>query len=246
MKKTLALFVLMAVSVAAIVFTAVHGQNDNSNSSRFRRTRAEKRIANQYIVVLKDDVEDVEGEATRLSRIFGGDRNETHTYHRALKGFPCACRRNKRRGWLMIRVSPSSKKIPLSVWAQLRPAPHGDSTASISGTCRSTQPIPSTPPVPASARTSSTPAFARRTLNSAALVVLQLRSTTVSAPMTVMVTALTSPAQSAVQPSAWQRTLRSSPSAFSAPTAAAPIQASSPVWISLRRTIRRANQPSPT
>jgi len=70
-----------------VVFTAVHGQNANSNSSRFRRLSAEKRIPNQYIVVLKDDVADVEGEAIRLSRDFGGDRNGAHTYQRALKGF---------------------------------------------------------------------------------------------------------------------------------------------------------------
>ena len=87
MKKTLALFVLTALAVAAVVFTAVHGQNANSNSSRFRRLNAEKRIPNQYIVVLKDDVADVEGEAIRLSRDFGGDRNGAHTYQRALKGF---------------------------------------------------------------------------------------------------------------------------------------------------------------
>ena len=87
MKKTLALFVLTALAVAAVVFTAVHGQNANSNSSRFRRLSAEKRIPNQYIVVLKDDVADVEGEAIRLSRDFGGDRNGAHTYQRALKGF---------------------------------------------------------------------------------------------------------------------------------------------------------------
>ena len=87
MKKTLALFVLTALAVAAVVFTAVHGQNANSNSSKFRRLRAEKRIPSQYIVVLKDDVADVEGEAIRLSRDFGGDRNGAHTYQRALKGF---------------------------------------------------------------------------------------------------------------------------------------------------------------
>ncbi|HEU4434602.1 MAG TPA: S8 family peptidase [Pyrinomonadaceae bacterium] len=87
MKKTLALFVFTALAVAAVVFTAVHGQNANSNSSRFRRLSAEKRIPNQYIVVLKDDVADVEGEAIRLSRDFGGDRNGAHTYQRALKGF---------------------------------------------------------------------------------------------------------------------------------------------------------------
>jgi subtilisin family serine protease len=83
MKKTLALFALVALSVAVVVLTAVHGQN--GNSSKFRRTSADKRIANQYIVVLKDNVADVESEAIRLSRDFGGNRE--HTYHRAIKGF---------------------------------------------------------------------------------------------------------------------------------------------------------------
>jgi subtilisin family serine protease len=84
MKKTLALFALVAISVAAVVLTAVHGQN---GGPKFRRLRADKRIANQYIVVLKDNVADVEGEAIRLSRDFGGDRNGGHTYSRAIKGF---------------------------------------------------------------------------------------------------------------------------------------------------------------
>jgi subtilisin family serine protease len=70
-----------------VVLTTVHGQNPNSNSSKFRRVRADKRIANQYIVVLKDDVADVETEAINLARDFDGDRNGGHTYHRALKGF---------------------------------------------------------------------------------------------------------------------------------------------------------------
>lgn len=86
MKKTLALFVLVALSVAVVVFTAAHGQNSNGNG-KFRRARADKRIANQYIVVLKDDTVDVEGESVRLSREFGGDRNGGQTYERALKGF---------------------------------------------------------------------------------------------------------------------------------------------------------------
>jgi len=85
MKKTLAVFALVAISVAVVVLTAVHGQNNNGN--KFRRLRADKKIANQYIVVLKDDVADVDGEAHRLSRDFGGDRNNGQTYHRALKGF---------------------------------------------------------------------------------------------------------------------------------------------------------------
>jgi subtilisin family serine protease len=87
MKKTLALFALVVISVAVVVLTTVHGQNPNSNSSKFRRVRADTRIANQYIVVLKDDVADVETEAINLARDFDGDRNGGHTYHRALKGF---------------------------------------------------------------------------------------------------------------------------------------------------------------
>ncbi|MCA1577461.1 MAG: S8 family peptidase [Acidobacteria bacterium] len=86
MKKTLVLFALVALSVAVVVLTSVQGQNQNAQA-KFRRQRAEKRIPNQYIVVLKDDVADVEGESIRLSREFGGDRNGGHTYQRALKGF---------------------------------------------------------------------------------------------------------------------------------------------------------------
>ena len=85
MKKTLALFALVAVSVAVLVFTAVHGQNNGLG--KFRRQRADKRIDSQYIVVLKDDVTDVDAEALRLARDFGGDRNGGHTYQAAIKGF---------------------------------------------------------------------------------------------------------------------------------------------------------------
>src|ERR1043166_280490 len=84
MKKTLALFALVSISVAVLVFTAVHGQNNGLG--KFRRQRADKRIANQYIVVLKDNVTDVDGEALRLARDFGGDRNGGQTYHAAIKG----------------------------------------------------------------------------------------------------------------------------------------------------------------
>ena len=84
MKKTLAVFALVAISVAVVVFTAVQGQN---GGPKFRRMRADKKIANQYIVVLKDDVADVDGEAHRLARDFDGDRSGGHTYHRAIKGF---------------------------------------------------------------------------------------------------------------------------------------------------------------
>ena len=85
MKKTLALFALVAISVAAVVLTAVHGQNNPA--AKFRRLRADKRIPNQYIVVLKDDVADVDMEATRLSRDYAGEREGGHTYHKAIKGF---------------------------------------------------------------------------------------------------------------------------------------------------------------
>jgi subtilisin family serine protease len=85
MKKTLARFALVTLSIAALVFTAVHGQNNGLG--KFRRQRADKRINNQYIVVFKDDVTDVDGEALRLARDFGGDRNGGYTYHAAIKGF---------------------------------------------------------------------------------------------------------------------------------------------------------------
>src|ERR1043166_4817782 len=85
MKKTLALFALVAISVAVVVFTAAHGQNNGLG--KFRRQSPDKRVKDQYIVVLKDNVSDVDGEALRLARDFGGDRNGGHTYHTAIKGF---------------------------------------------------------------------------------------------------------------------------------------------------------------
>ena len=87
MKKTLSLFALLAICVSVVVLTTVHGQAPNSNAAKFRRTSPDKRIPNQYIVVLKNDVDDVESEALRLSRDFGGDRGNGFTYHRAIKGF---------------------------------------------------------------------------------------------------------------------------------------------------------------
>src|SRR6476660_6840216 len=87
MKKTLSLFALLAICIAVVVLTTVHGQNTHGNAGKFRRTSPDKRIPNQYIVVLKDDVNDVDSEALRLSRDFGGDRGGGFTYHRALKGF---------------------------------------------------------------------------------------------------------------------------------------------------------------
>ena len=87
MKKTLSLFALLAICVSVVVLTTVHGQAPNSNAAKFRRTSPDKRIPNQYIVVLKNDVDDVESEALRLSRDFGGDRGNGFTYHQAIKGF---------------------------------------------------------------------------------------------------------------------------------------------------------------
>src|SRR5689334_20294364 len=87
MKKTLLLFTLLAICVSVVVLTTVHGQAPNSNAAKFRRTSPDKRIPNQYIVVLKNDVDDVESEALRLARDFGGDRNGGQTYHKAIKGF---------------------------------------------------------------------------------------------------------------------------------------------------------------
>ncbi|HEY2963183.1 MAG TPA: S8 family peptidase, partial [Pyrinomonadaceae bacterium] len=87
MKKRIALFALVAMSVAVVVLTAVHGQDSNPGLGKFRRQRADKRIPDQYIVVLKNNVADVESEAVRLSRDFGGDRQGGHTYEHAIKGF---------------------------------------------------------------------------------------------------------------------------------------------------------------
>ncbi|HJT68183.1 MAG TPA: S8 family peptidase [Pyrinomonadaceae bacterium] len=87
MKKTLLLFALLAICVSVVVLTTVHGQNAHSSAAKLRRTTPEKRIPNQYIVVLNNDAGDVEAEALRLSRDFGGDRGGGFTYHRAIKGF---------------------------------------------------------------------------------------------------------------------------------------------------------------
>src|SRR6185369_14945196 len=78
------LAVVAALGLAASVpsFRKVHGQNPN----KFRRTHPDKKIRDQYIVVLRDDA-DPDVEAIRLSRDFSGDRNGGHTFHRALKGF---------------------------------------------------------------------------------------------------------------------------------------------------------------
>lgn len=76
--------VVLALVVCASIpsLITVRGQNPN----RFRRTNPDKKIRDQYIVVLKDDA-DPDVESIRLSRDFSGDRNGGHTFRRALKGF---------------------------------------------------------------------------------------------------------------------------------------------------------------
>ena len=85
MKKILVLFSLLVLCVVVIVLTAVHGQEDSSN--KFRRTVVDRRIPGQYIVVLKNNIADVDLEASRLAQNYFGDRANGHTYRRALKGF---------------------------------------------------------------------------------------------------------------------------------------------------------------
>src|SRR3989442_14445703 len=83
MKKLFSLLALIFVCAAILILTTVHGQN--SNAGKFRR--ADKRIPNHYIVVLKDNVADVDSEATKLSQDYSGDCGNEHTYGRALKAF---------------------------------------------------------------------------------------------------------------------------------------------------------------
>jgi subtilisin family serine protease len=90
MKRVLALFTLIALLAVIVAFTVASsstGASSSGGQEKFRRTHPDKKIANQYIVVLKDTVGDVDAEAVRLSRDYAGDRGGGHTYRRALKGF---------------------------------------------------------------------------------------------------------------------------------------------------------------
>src|SRR5215813_12653005 len=80
----LTLGVVIALAICATIpsLITVRGQNPN----KFRRTHPDKRIRDQYIVVLKNDA-DPDTESIRLSRDFSGDRNGGQTFRRALKGF---------------------------------------------------------------------------------------------------------------------------------------------------------------
>ena len=99
MKKALVL--LLATSMCAMLVTSVlvraqtpvatvrpQGKPDSAErGAKYRRAPAEKRVPDQYIVVLNDDVQDVEEEAARLVVEHGGSRHQQHTYRRAVKGF---------------------------------------------------------------------------------------------------------------------------------------------------------------
>ena len=85
MKRTLVFFALVAVCAAIAGLTGASSQDNGSG--KFRRTRPEKRIQDQYIVVLKNSVADVDLESAKLSQTYFGDRSGGHTFHRALKGF---------------------------------------------------------------------------------------------------------------------------------------------------------------
>lgn len=87
MKKSLILVGLVTLCLALTVLVTVHSQGGGQGNGKFRRASAEKRIRDQYIVVLKNDVADVDQEASRLSQKYSGDRSNGHTYRRALKGF---------------------------------------------------------------------------------------------------------------------------------------------------------------
>jgi subtilisin family serine protease len=79
---TLGIVLALVVCASIPSLITVRGQNPN----KFRRTQPDKKIRDQYIVVLKDDA-DPDVESIRLSRDFSGDRNGGHTFRRALKGF---------------------------------------------------------------------------------------------------------------------------------------------------------------
>ncbi|HLA09185.1 MAG TPA: S8 family serine peptidase [Pyrinomonadaceae bacterium] len=72
---------MVTVTVAFLTTTSSQG------NAKFRRTQAERRIPDQYIVVLNESVQDVDAEASRLTNRFGGERASGYTYRQALKGF---------------------------------------------------------------------------------------------------------------------------------------------------------------
>ncbi|MFY9620269.1 MAG: S8 family peptidase [Pyrinomonadaceae bacterium] len=86
MKKVLALLFGIALCLAAYSTSTVEGRGQPGKDKPKLR-KAEKRIPNQYIVVLKDDTDSlsVESVTDELVRRHGGKRK--HIYKSALKGF---------------------------------------------------------------------------------------------------------------------------------------------------------------
>ncbi|MGH9907240.1 MAG: S8 family peptidase [Pyrinomonadaceae bacterium] len=90
MKKSSMLYLLIALCLSLIILPAVYSSGSGSSlaqGGKFRRAQADKRIPEQYVVVLKNDVSDVDLEAARLARDHNGDRANGFTYRHALKGF---------------------------------------------------------------------------------------------------------------------------------------------------------------
>jgi subtilisin family serine protease len=84
MKRVTTLIALAALYAAAFIVTGVSGQH--SSEEKFRRADPAKRVADQYIVVLRSDT-NPDFEATRLSRDYSGDTSFGYIYRSALKGF---------------------------------------------------------------------------------------------------------------------------------------------------------------
>jgi subtilisin family serine protease len=87
MKKSLILFAFIALCVAIVILPVVQSQGNGNGKDQGKFRRAERRIQDQYIVVLNDNVTDVDLEASRLAQTYFGDRSNGYTYRSALKGF---------------------------------------------------------------------------------------------------------------------------------------------------------------
>lgn len=82
MKKLLITLTFIFLVVGSLVFTSVHSQQPAER--KFRRAPA-KRIPNQYLVVLKDSVTEVDRATAQLAQKHSGTR--LFTYRSAIKGF---------------------------------------------------------------------------------------------------------------------------------------------------------------
>ena len=80
MKKLFITLTLVSLATMSIVLTSVHSQ---APQAKFRRARAGQ-IPNQYLVVLRNDITDVDREVARLMQ---NSAARLHTYRSAIKGF---------------------------------------------------------------------------------------------------------------------------------------------------------------